>query len=135
MFLSIKLIDMQNDWENHQYKIFYLLEDTEFVIKLASSIEKDRYDFRGKASIIPSGLICCYEEREKNVPKNLALFYANMLGHIPSSAVKEYMQIDRIWTDKNYPTLQYSEKYFKCVVNQLDVLYYTGKARNAKFIT
>lgn len=115
------------------YKMSYLLEDDDFVMKIHVPIEPEIYNQRGDASLIPSGLITTYKKWERNVPKNLALFYATSLPPtMPLEEKAEFVTIDATWTDEFFPACEYRTKYLKCTLNQLKLLNFAGKTNNAK---
>jgi len=133
--MSISCTGRNIDLKTNSYILLYTLEDTEFTIALNVPIETHIYDNRGDASIITSGLISIYQQYKKNVPKNLALFYTKSGGHLPIPEQNKLLHLDRLWTDQYFPDLEYSKKYFKCMINQMNVLHYTGVANNAQPIT
>lgn len=126
MFVSISFVEKVSEQDSQLYRLVYLLEDSTYTVKLNVPIEKDIYDSRGNASIIPSGLISIYQEWQENVPKNLATFYVRMIGHLPIPEQNKLLHIDRKWTEDYFPDLEYTKKYFRCVVNQMKSLKYTG---------
>jgi len=125
MFSSISFNDKVSTHDG-LFILTYLLEDTEFTVKLDVSIEPEIYNNRGDASIIPSGLINFYTQRHKNIPKNLALFYNSTLSHIPVFERKNIIKLDQLWSDTYFPYIQY-KKYYNCVCNQLYVMNFSGK--------
>lgn len=135
MFISINFLgrDVDKDHEDC-YRLMYILEDTDFTFRLNVPIEKHIYDGRGDASVIPSGLVCIYEKYKQNVPKNVALFYKNMIGSMPIAEQNKLLYTDRMWTDAYFPSLEYSKKYFQCVLNQMKILNYTGVMRHEKLV-
>lgn len=136
MFISIKLISDYLDYESSMYELNYLLEDDDFVMKIHVPIERDIYEQREDASVIPSGLISTYKYWGKNIPKNLALFYAKTFSDSVSREEKEKIMIaDMVWTDEFFPECEFGKKYFKCTMNQLKLLDFTGKAKDAKPIS
>lgn len=130
MFKSITFKERQSN--NDSYRLIYILEDTKRIVKLNVPIEKYIYDNRGDASIIPSGIISMYSEWKENVPKNLAFFYHTMLGHLPITEQNKLLYVDREWTDAYFPSIEYGKKYFKCTINQMLILKYTGTKSDAK---
>lgn len=132
MFLSIKFIE--RSYGDNLYRLSYILEDTDFTLNLNVPIERAIYDNRGDASIIPSGLIFAYSKLEKNIPKNLALFYSQSLRDVSRQEQLSFMNIDKVWTDTYFPEIKYGKKYYQCAINQLDILKFTGKFKNAKHI-
>lgn len=123
------------DYESKLYKLNYLLEDDEFVMKINVPIEQDIYEQRGDASVIPSGLITTYSKWGRSVPKNLALFYSkNMPPDMPIEDILPFMAIDVAWTDEFFPSCEYGKKYAKCTINQLKLLQFTGKNKHAQLV-
>jgi hypothetical protein len=135
MFMSISCTGREVDYKTKSYILLYTLEDTEFTIALNVPIETHIYDNRGDASIIPSGLTSIYQKYKKNVPKNLALFYTKTGSNLPIPEQNKLLHLDRLWTDKYFPDLEYSKKYFRCIINQMNVLHYTGVTNNAQPVT
>ncbi len=134
MFISIAFTERINDPDNKMYQLLYVLEDTEFTVKLNISIQKSIYDNRGDTSIIPSGIISTYQGWKQNVPKNLAIFYVKSIGHLPVLEQNKLLYNDRVWTDEHFSQLEYTKKYFKCMVNQMKIFKYTGIPINAQHI-
>lgn len=126
MFISVKFLD--NQLANDIYQLSFLLEDTEVTAKIHVPIEKDIYDTRGDASVIPSGLIAFYKSRNQNVAKNLALFYSTLPynKHTAAQMARQFVAIDAMWSDIYFPEAQFSTKYTQCTLNQLDTMIYTG---------
>jgi hypothetical protein len=136
MFISIKLLQDKVDYEAGMVSLSYLLEDDDFVMRMVVEVEREIYEERDEASIIPSGLISIYSQWGKNVSKNLALFYTKSFPpDLPFNNQKSCIEIDKNWTDLYFPYCNYGEKYYRCVLNQLKILKYTGRATYAQLIT
>jgi len=124
MFQSIKYIDNIADYKTKMYHLFYMLEDTEFTVKLDIPIEMQIYGGRGDASVIPSGLLWFYKSNNKEVAKNLALFYLSM--RCPLNVRYNFIEADRAWTNTHFPNAQYN-KYYNCIRNQVQIMNFGGK--------
>jgi hypothetical protein len=122
MFQSITFVDQKVDYKKYVYNFEYSLLDTDFTAKLNLTIPIDTYDTREEASAIPGAFITAYADRN-DVPRNLALFYALSSRHLQQT--KRHMEIDRIWTDTNFPQFEYGTKYYNCMVNQFDKIHFT----------
>ena len=119
MFKSISFTN-QIENTNNTYTLRYLLTDTDFMINLDLIIPVEIYENRELATIIPSGLITIYSKYKANIPLNIALFYLSQEFH--HIATNKFVQIDKVWTDKHFPQLQYGTKYYNCTINQLEKL-------------
>jgi hypothetical protein len=133
MFVSIKLIESSPVYEPYRAQRYsFLLEDTEFVSKLETEIDNNAYLALNAASVIPSGLIAIYRNKGKNVPKNLAMFYVKSIGAgVSMTHVKRFIELDFAWMEAYLPEAN-SKAYKRCLINQMNVFTYTGKAKHAQ---
>lgn len=95
-------------------KYLYMLSDTDFSIDFATDSGA-----RGLAAFIVSE----YKKRNLQVAKNVALLYINyiaMWDYPFNSAMKNYiLNNHKNWIDHNRPELDYGNKYYPCVVRQI----------------
>lgn len=130
MFNKVKLLREEFDNNYNYTEAIYLVEDTEFMQEISLTVDNNIYANRGKSSIIPSGIIATYSQLNKNVPINLALFYIKS-GVTCNNKYSYYLKLDCEWTDAYFPNLEYGKKYYKCMLNQLKTIEYTGKFNRA----
>lgn len=116
----------------HRY--LYLLEDTDFTVKLNLPIETDVYANRGKASIIPSGLAHLYSREQLNVPANLAMWYCSTIGQtrikrnpaISRAQLAVHLVNDSTWTELEMPRCSFTQ-HVPCINNWIDRLFWTQR--------
>ena len=124
--MFIKIINtnfVRSAVEENAINIEYMLYDTHFTTMLNLPISLDAYQSKGEASIIPSGLIDVYSKENENVAANLALFY---MTYEKGLNCEQYVTIDKIWTDKYFPHLNFGSKYYECTLNQIKKLKYSN---------
>jgi len=111
MFKSVQYIRYNK--ENHSY--LYQIEDTDFLV-LTDIIPVELF-----SSMAVAAVAVTYKKRNLSVVKNVALYYLYLKNKgrniLP---LLEYATGHRYWLDRYYPELEYGNKYYRCVINQIN---------------
>jgi len=130
MFMHFTYKEFKTNRDKHLFTFTYILHDSEFTAQLALSINIDIYASRGDASLLPSGIISTYSQHlksQKEIATNLALFYKySTPENLNFEKIKKFVSIDKDWTDMYFPNLKFGEKYYRCTLNQINKINYTG---------
>ncbi len=94
----------------------YQIVDSSF--KEEVSLNMDSYKDAGSIAF-EILLIQTYERRGLTVPKNLAAFYWQYFRRTPNFEPLVKMETWRRDFERLLPEMQYTKKYYNCVVNQL----------------
>lgn len=119
MFKFIKFITQECDNTNGMY---YLIKDTAFEIVVFMPVEINS----ALTTVYPEIVIIReYQARKLNVTRNLVAYYKQILN----SGIYNIknLAIWRRYIEENAPELEYSKKYYNCVLKQLKGYHYGQK--------
>lgn len=99
----------------------YIIRDTQFTQETTVHISyrANVASTRGWDCSVESILAIIQTYQDKLVAKNVAAWYTILTNHFLIPFHQSYIEEYRIWLDRFVPQIEYSKKYYPCVLNKL----------------